>query len=308
MFFVLYHAVIIPVSKLSWNLIYKVSDFLSWLVGRVFRYRRNVIDQNLKRSFPEKSTDEIKAIRKNFYRHFTDTWMETLKLFSIRKEEAIERCKLRNPEFLEQFHGQHVMVVLGHHNNWEMVAVAVAPQIKHTPIAIYSPVKNDFFDKKMLKSRSKFGLRMIPKRKAKKSIVDKDDRESIVFFVADQSGLTSKRVYWMPFLNQDTAVVAGPERYAKMLNAPVAFLEVVKTRRGHYEMEFSLLTANPEETEPGEITVRHVRKLESIIREHPSYWLWTHKRWKKGRLPDNQIPFDLASIEGKIEQENSMTS
>ena len=35
-----------------------------------------------------------------------------------------------------------------------------------------------------------------------------------------------------------------------------------------------------EEVEPNEITRRYVVALESMIREHPELWLWSHKRWK----------------------------
>lgn len=300
---ILYYLILIPFSRLPWKVIYAISDFIAFLLEHVFRYRKKTIKGNVNRSFPEKTEKEKKQIIHRFYHHFADQWMETLKLFTISEEEAVKRCKIVNPDFLTQFKGKDVITVMGHYNNWEFIAVSVGPQIEHLPIAIYSPVKNKFFDKKMLESRSKFGMKMIPKYRAKRSIKDEGDPPAVIFFVADQSGLTSKKVYWMPFLNQESAVVTGPERYARMHDSPVVFLEVRKIKRGFYEGEFIRITDDPSKQENGEISVRHVKHLEKVIREEPSFWLWSHKRWKKGKLPTNQIEYDLKSILKKLEDE-----
>lgn len=296
----LYYVFLLPLSYLPWSLIYAISNLLSFLLYRVLRYRGKVIFSNLRASFPEKSKPEIEKIGKEFYRHFTDQWMETLKLFSISRKTAIERCKLINPELLDKYKNQHIICVLGHHNNWEMAAVALDPQVEHQTIAIYKQVKDPFLDKVILESRSKFGMKMISTEKAKKTIVEETDAPSIVFFVADQSGLTSKKVYWLPFLNQDTAVVTGPERFSKMLDSPVVFMKIHKMKRGRYKLEFEDILSKPKESEEGEITVRHAKVLEAVIRASPEYWLWSHKRWKKGRLPHNQIRYDLEGIYKKL--------
>lgn len=300
-----YYVILLPLSKLPFSILYGISDIIAFLLKDIFQFRKKVITQNVARSFPDKSGKEKKEIVKRFYRHFADQWMETLKLFSIEKEEVITRCRVLNPEFLEKYTGQHIICVLGHYNNWEMACVAIPPQIKHQGVVIYNEIKNPFFEKKVLQSRSKFGMKMIPKKKAKKSIIDRDDPDSLVFFVADQSGLTSKKVYWLPFLNQDTAVVTGPERYARMLEIPVVFMDIQKVKRGFYTLEFSTIVDDPKDAIEGEITYRHAKKLEEIIKNDPAYWLWSHKRWKKGRKPDNQMKYDLDAVIKKVENETS---
>jgi KDO2-lipid IV(A) lauroyltransferase len=293
---VLYYAVIIPLSYLPWSVIYLISDFVSFLMRTVLKYRQSTIYRNLEKSFPQKSKREIREIAKAFYRHFTDQWLETLKLFTISEQEAIKRCKVTNPELLQKYANKHIICVMGHHNNWEMAAVSLDPQVVHQTVAIYNKVKDPFFDRKVRNSRSQFGMRMISKDEAKRSIIDPNDDPSIIYFVADQSGLTSKKVYWMPFLQQDTAVVTGPERYSRMLDAPVVFMTMKKVRRGHYEMIFEDLVSDPKILDDGEITLLHVKTLEKVIREEPEHWLWSHKRWKKGRRQHNQIKFDLEKL------------
>ena len=301
-----YYIFFIPLSRLPFSILYKISDFIGFLLIHVIRFRYKIISKNIRNSFPELSKREHKKIINKFYRHFADQWIETLKLFTIGKKEAVRRCKILNPELLDQFKGKHIICVLGHYNNWEMASVAIPPQINHQGVVIYNEIKNPFFDKVIRESRSKFGMKMIPKQRAKRSILDKDDPDSLVFFVADQSGLTSKKVYWLPFLNQDTAVVTGPERYSRMLDIPVVFMDIQKVKRGYYTIEFTTVVEDPKEALEGEITVRHAGILEQIIKKEPSYWLWSHKRWKKGRLPTNQMKYDLEKIQIKLQKEKEM--
>lgn len=72
----------------------------------------------------------------------------------------------------------------------------------------------------------------------------------------------------------------GAERIAKMMNFPVFYCELTKTRRGYCEAEFKLMTEAPKETVEGEITDMFAHELEQTIRREPAYWLWSHKRWK----------------------------
>jgi len=44
----------------------------------------------------------------------------------------------------------------------------------------------------------------------------------------------------------------------------------------HYE----LITENPRELPEGELTKIYVAKLEQAIRNNPSNYLWSHRRWK----------------------------
>jgi Kdo2-lipid IVA lauroyltransferase/acyltransferase len=59
-----------------------------------------------------------------------------------------------------------------------------------------------------------------------------------------------------------------------------------KTKRGHYSLTFHLITDKPRETKTHEITEKHTRFLEQIIKEEPAYWLWSHRRWKHKREPE----------------------
>ena len=92
--------------------------------------------------------------------------------------------------------------------------------------------------------------------------------------------MSSRFAHWMKFMNQDTPVLHGPEKYSKTYNYPVVFVHIRKVKRGFYEVVFTLIEEEPMNSKPGEITEKFMHLLEHEVQENPQYYLWTHNRWK----------------------------
>lgn len=279
----LYYLILKPLSFLPLSILYLLSDFLYLLLYKIFRYRQKVVRANLVNSFPGKSLQEIKKIEREFYSHFCDLIIESIRLFSISEKELKQRSKIVNPEMILDLYeqGRGVIMVAGHYNNWEMAATIMGAQVKHQVIGIYTPMSNKFFDKKFKKSREKFGIEMVSKKIVKDEFEKHKGSPTITLFATDQSPTYSKNVHWTNFLHQPTAVFLGAERFAREYELPVVFGYIKKIRRGYYELNFVLMEAQSSETDDGEITEKHTRWLEKQIEEIPQFWLWTHKRWKR---------------------------
>jgi KDO2-lipid IV(A) lauroyltransferase len=199
--------------------------------------------------------------------------------------EVKRRFKKSNPEIVNRFfkEGRSVVIIAGHYNNWEMAGATFSHQILHHTAGIYASLNDPFFDAKMIQSRKRFGVELVSKGDVEQFLSRPKDTPMALVFGADQSPTFSKRVYWMDFLHQETAIFFGPEKVAVENNWPVIFAKVRKTGRGYYEMSFEVIEENPRESDYGSITEAHVRALEDQIRNKPEYWLWTHKRWKRTR-------------------------
>ena len=76
--YILIYPVLLGISKLPFRGLYALSDLVYLLVYHVFRYRRSVVTANLKLVFPEKSEQEIATIRKRFYSHMCDMFLEMI--------------------------------------------------------------------------------------------------------------------------------------------------------------------------------------------------------------------------------------
>jgi KDO2-lipid IV(A) lauroyltransferase len=248
---------------------------------RLIGYRKKVVFTNLKNSFPNKSNQELKAIMADFYRHLCDIIMESMKGFTISEKQLRNRLVIKNPEFSNYFadKGQSIIFVGGHYNNWEICAQAFAMYSNHECIGIYKPLSNQFINDKIYTSRSKYGMNLVSMKQTKKSF-EADGKAKAIVFGSDQNPANPKRAHWVQFLNQDTGVLFGVERYAKEYNWPVVFVSISKAKRGHYEVEYSLVTDKPNEQPHGKITEDFTKRLEQDIINQPQYWLWSHKRWK----------------------------
>ncbi|TXH26925.1 MAG: hypothetical protein E6Q96_07160 [Cyclobacteriaceae bacterium] len=282
---IFYYGFIIPISHLPFRVLYVISDGLYFIIYRVVGYRKKVVLQNIARSFPAKTKAEQKQIVKKFYRHLCDLVVESLKVFTISQAEVSQRMKVANPAFMDRFYEQGKTVIMagGHYNNWELFAVAIDASIRHKAVAIYKPLTSLFFDKKMRESRSKYGLEMISTKKVEEEFKRDNAPLRAIIFAFDQSPRSAKRSYWSTFLNQDTAMLFGVEKYAKEYNLPVVYARINKVSRGHYITEFVESIEDPGNTNYGEITERMNDLLENDILRQPEYWSWSHKRWKHTR-------------------------
>lgn len=282
--YLLYYVILLPLSYLPYPVLYIFSDVIFLFIYKITGYRRKVVFNNIRNSFPEKSVSEVKAIEKKFYRHLSDLIVESIKTFSISAEESQKRMKVRNPELTDKFfkEGKSLVGVGGHNGNWELYAVACALQISHRVVALYKTLNNKFFNEKMLENRSRYGLNMIP-TSAKDTMLKDLVKPTIFIFGIDQCPRRSQRAYWMEFLNQETGVQFGAEKFACDHNLPVVFGNIHKVKRGYYEVEYEVVTEDPSKMKTGEILEKSTRRLEEIIRKQPEYWLWSHKRWKYKR-------------------------
>jgi len=280
--FLLYYLIIIPVSLLPFPVLYLFSDFLYLVLFNLLGYRKKVVYGNLRNSFPGKSPEEINSIAKLFYSHFCDVIVESLKSFTISQPEILKRMVVENPDVMNQFYDKGKSVILsgGHYNNWEWIAISIDQQIKHQSIAIYKQLSNKFFDQKMRATRSRFGLMMVSTKIVKEVFEQNRNKLTVTIFGSDQSPGKVSNSYWMTFLNQDTAVLYGTEKYAKEYDYPVLFGNIHKVKRGFYKLRLSVVEENPVTSPYGAITEKATRLLEDEIVKLPQYWLWTHRRWK----------------------------
>jgi KDO2-lipid IV(A) lauroyltransferase len=283
--YILYYLFIIPISLLPFPLLYLLSDFLFFIFYSLLGYRKKIVVSNITNSFPEKSKQEVNEITKLFYKHFCDVIVESLKSFTISDAQISKRMILKNPELLNSYYDKKQSVILagGHYNNWEWIAVALDKQMKHQSIAIYKTLSNKFFDEKMRSTRGKFGLLMVSTKLVAETFSKFKNELTATIFAIDQSPSNPKKCYWMNFLNQDTPVLFGTEKFSKDYNQPVLFGTITKVKRGFYQIAFETVTDNPTNTEHGYITETTTKLLEAEIIKAPQYWLWTHRRWKHKR-------------------------
>jgi len=285
----LLYPVIYLCARSPFSVLYALSDFLYLIVYRVVGYRKHVVSENLRNAFPEKVDLEIRAMAKAYFRYFCDLVLETLKTIAWTEKQANERVKLVNKELMDRLYAENesVLLVMGHHGNWEWAGPCFSLTCQHQLVVVYNPLTHTYFDNMLSRARTKFSTQIISRKQVLREIIARKGVRTATALIADQSPNPVSKAHWMEFLHQDTPVNIGPAQIACKLGLPVVFMDVRRVGRGYYEIHPSLLAAQPGKADVLPITEAFNQKLEACIRRQPETWLWSHRRWKHKRAEQN---------------------
>jgi KDO2-lipid IV(A) lauroyltransferase len=274
-------------SKLPLNILYLFSDFLFFVSYYIVRYRRRLVSKNLKNSFPDKSSEELSTIEKDFYKNLCDYAVETLKLLSISKEELSERMRFNHSGFLEQFSSknQSIIFLASHQFNWEWLLVSASLSFPMAIDFVYQPINNEFFDKITLQSRTRFGAYSIARDEVARELVKRRNVLRGIAIVADQyPGYKTDKKFPAHFLNQNTVFFLGTNNVAVLSQYPAVYYSIKKVKRGYYEASPHIVSLPPHDKTGTVVIENYIRLVEKAIGDDPSSWLWSHDRWKTRHL------------------------
>ena len=254
------------------------------IITYIVKYRESVTKENLTLSFPEKSPQAISALHKLYQKHLTDVSAEMVKMFSISKKAVAKRYTCVNPELVNQFYrqGKSVILMSSHYNNWEWMVLRLEDMFLHHGIGVGKANTNKVFEKWINRRRTRFGTEVVFSDTIRDTFAQNAAQKKLCAYMmlSDQSPGNLKKSYVTTFLHQESCMIYGAEYFAKKYDLPVLYYEVMKVKRGFYQLEFEIITEKPTEAAPGAIIEKYVQLLEKTIYKTPQYWLWSHRRWK----------------------------
>lgn len=269
--------------------LYALSDGLAFFLARVLGYRRQVVSDNLRRAFPEKTEAERAALARRSYQNLTDVTLETLKSHTLSLAEATRRCRPLNPELLNQYldEGRAVILCGSHLGNWEYSGLSMPPMFHGSTVTAYKPMSNKYIDAFTNRGRSRTGMEMMSMDDTFRVMRQRGKQACVFILLSDQSPSSPKSAHWVELFGIPTATLPGADVLARKFQFPVLYYFPRRVRRGFYEIQFSTLCPDPAGLPDMEITRRYTRQLEADILANPEQWLWSHRRWKMTRsTPD----------------------
>ena len=155
-------------ALLPFRVLYIISDLLCFVTADIVGYRRRLVEANIRSSFPEKSEKEISRIIKGFYRHFTDTFVETIKLLHVSDSEMRRRIVFENVEKVDEYTkaGKSIGIYAAHYCNWEWLSSITLWADNQESIhysQVYRPLRNKWFDSFYFGLRKRFHSDSLPK-------------------------------------------------------------------------------------------------------------------------------------------------
>jgi KDO2-lipid IV(A) lauroyltransferase len=272
-----------------WFLYHPVADLIYFALYRVARYRLDVVRENLSTSFPEKGTDELRAIERGFYRNLAEYFIDAIDLSGLDERGRLRRCPWpddNRAEVTRQLEGRNWVALMAHYGSWELFSSFGLYRDASAMVSAHRPLKNKAFDLYYERMRN-FSPRVwsVPSNDILRYLVahrDGVDGDPLsVVLVADQNPPLDAQSRWVPFLNHPTVFFHGGEKIARKFAMPVYYMKIRKRGRGLWEQSFELIWDGSSPTSDYEITGRYAALLEEDIRREPTLWLWSHRRWKR---------------------------
>lgn len=252
-----------------------IYNSIGFFLSQILRYRFRVSVQNIARSFPRATYQEVSEYHKSFYQNLGRILIESL----FVKKQLLYLTRGTKEQLAEiASENKNIILILGHYGNWELIKqLPLSTNIKVQ--ALYKPLQNKYWNRKMKSIREKYGLCLIPSSQALRTLLKEKDNPSITVFIADQFPGKNNGAN-VDFLHQQTQIYTGAEQIAHKLNAYVLYGEISSYGKSKWVFSIETICNQAKTTPKGFISTTFAKKLENSINKNPSLWLWSHKRWK----------------------------
>lgn len=279
-----------------------MADFIAWFLRKVMRYREQVVTVNLARSFPDRKYWELEPVARDFYRHFADLLVETVRFSVFSGEKG--RKRLHDSHILEVNDVSlvnrllettpSVMVLNSHLGNWELFGgisecgYDPREEFKLRPghiVAVYKQLHSQFWDRVLAACRlgpvedTDFEGYVESSQVLRYALKNRD-KKRFYMFNTDQFPYGNAAFAEVDFLHQPTRVMLGGASLACKLHYSVVYMHWSRPERGRYAVKFIPICEDASTMTPEAVMAEFYRLLEANIAEDPAMYLWSHKRWK----------------------------
>ncbi|MCL4432316.1 MAG: lipid A biosynthesis lauroyl acyltransferase [Epsilonproteobacteria bacterium] len=256
---------------------------LASLAHKLAGKRNRIIQANLNFAFGDAlNLNEKKEIESYCYQNLALNLLQVMENKRNTTEDLAKQVTFENREMVDLYLSQNrpLIFISAHHGNWEIGAASLAALI--TPItSIYKGLDNDAFNPYLLEARSRHRLNLIEKNGAIKHLARALKNNQCVSLLIDQSS-NAKSGIKVNFFNHPTYHTSAAAQLSRKYNAPIIGLYIYTEDEENYVIRFvePIEVEGDDEQSILNATQRQVDDLEKVIRAHPKFWFWCHKRWK----------------------------
>jgi KDO2-lipid IV(A) lauroyltransferase len=270
---------LLPVSAL-----HHAASLLVDTLYPLLKTRRNVAIQNLSNAYPEKQREELEKIARGSFKSVAAALLELLWVPRFTVETLKRFIVIENPDFLLKTvaSGKGCILISAHFGNWELNALVTKSHLAVPCIAVEKVQSNPLIHRCIHEYRKKFGAVVLPMELSVREIFKTLQAGGAVEMAVDQAAAMES--IEAEFFGRYVPTFQGPAVFSLRTGAPILVGLAVRQPDGTYKVKFhkvpsdDLIGASKENI--AELTQRHTKLTEQLIREHPEQWMWMHKRWK----------------------------
>lgn len=282
-------AVMAVVRVSPWRLVRGLGSAIGFAFYVFDGTHRRITRANLARAFPHRGRREINTLSRRVFAHFGRFALELLKFGTLAPDEMLRRVDFEGDDRARQAyaHGRGVIFFTGHFGFWELNGIVHALRI--APIGVLArALDNPYLNAMLERLRQKTGNTVIYRKGAMRKIMRALGANGGVAVLIDQHIHTPDRVF-VDFFDRPAATTATVAMLAHRTGAVVIPVFAIPKGPARYKMIYEPPVPPPADGSPEAIrdfTQRCTDVLEMYVRRYPELWLWMHRRWRDGDVPE----------------------
>lgn len=294
-------AFIAAVQAAPLSLCESVAGWIAWLMHRVLRLRRRVVEENLTIAFPRWTAEQRDAAALRMWRHLflmvaeiahaprkihRTTWRDWVEL--DRDDLILNALLSEGPK----------VVISAHYGNFELggYLLGLFGLPTHT---IARPIDNPYVDRYVNAFRSRTGQYILPKDGSREEVERVLGAGGVLTLLGDQHA--GRKGCWVDFFGKPASTHKAVSLFTLTFQAPTVVVGV--QRRGQAALRYRVSGVDAVDPRADDfqfgttplLTEWFTRRLEGVIRHDPSQYWWVHRRWKGRPEPRRRKQKTLAA-------------
>jgi len=245
--------------------------------------RRGIVKDNLKKTFPGKSENEINRIALETWKHSGIIASEFARSVSMTNENVFEKFEFVNEEnYIDAISmGRGVIMLASHIGNWELMGMALAVR-GYKLLVIARQLRNRPGSEYIKYLRERAGMKIVYEHEGVKETTKYINEGGSVAIIIDQH-ITEGGVI-VDFLGRPAYTTSLIPLLAKKTGAPVIPFYNLRQPSGRYTVYFEKAIELYESGNFKQDIIRNTAMLNGVIgkwiKKTPEQWFWLHNRWK----------------------------
>ena len=261
---------------LSW--IRGLGAVLGHLLYPLVAPRRKVVLTNLALCFPDLSKARRKALARQTFVYFTQSFLDRAWLWHGHPD--VVRARLKITGAVHELQGEDPTIIFApHFYGLDAGATALSQQIKRRYTTIYTPQPNPAIDLWIQQSRKRFGqVRLFYRADGLKPIVAALRDGEVLYLLPDMNFGPQESIF-VPFYGVPAATVPSLSRLARLGRAKVVPMTTRMTEWGYEAQVHPAWNGFPTQDLEADTALMN-RRLQDFIDTMPAQYYWVHKRFK----------------------------